>query len=62
MPDIAMCQNTDCKKRHKCYRFMAIPLPMQCYLSFLDMPCKYFMQIKGRPIKKEKGPEITPEP
>lgn len=62
MPDITMCQNTDCKKKNECYRFMAIPSSMQYYASFIEVPCKYFMHIEGRKKRNEKGPETIPEP
>lgn len=35
MPDIALCNNNDCPRRTKCYRFMAVPNPYrQSYSTF----------------------------
>lgn len=36
MPDIAMCNGTNCPHKEKCYRFTAKPSEYQTY--FLDPP------------------------
>ncbi len=49
MPDISMCMNKECKKRKKCYRFMAIPCEYQSYATFKckksTINCDHFMEI-----------------
>ena len=35
MPDISMCPNPKCRKRFRCYRFMAVPDDWQSYMSFV---------------------------
>jgi hypothetical protein len=62
MPDITMCENIDCIKKSKCYRYMAKPSSMQSYAYFMEVPCKDFVHIEGRDIRNEKGSERTPEP
>ena len=47
MPDISMCDNTQCPSKEYCYRFTAIPSKfMQSYASFTleddEMSCSYF--------------------
>jgi len=34
MPDISMCNNSDCKVKDKCYRYMAKPDYWQAYSNF----------------------------
>ncbi len=34
MPDISMCDREECPVKRICYRFMAIPDPLQTYGSF----------------------------
>jgi len=62
MCDITLCTNKDCVKKNECYRFMAIPNEFQLYNPFIEMPCKHFMHIKGRPIRNKNDPEPVSEP
>lgn len=52
MPDIAMCRNKQCKKRKKCYRFMAKPNePWQTYGDFkpdINGECEDFWKNKSK--------------
>jgi hypothetical protein len=36
MADITMCQNNDCKKKDKCFRYMAKPSEIQSYGVFAN--------------------------
>lgn len=45
MPDIAMCENNNCKRRKECYRFMAKPDQYrQAYGVFDHEHCEYFVE------------------
>lgn len=52
MPDIAMCMNSNCPSRMKCYRYMAEPNPYrQSYGDFKPFithkdRCEYFTPIR----------------
>lgn len=39
MPDISMCTNKKCEKKHQCYRYMAKPSWRQSYSAF-ENSCK----------------------
>lgn len=57
MPDISMCQNSDCPSAEKCYRFMAVPNEYWQSLSDFrpndgEIKCKYFMEIGGRRVRQ----------
>lgn len=39
MPDITMCFNADCDRKHDCYRYMARPSLYQSYSEFSE-DCK----------------------
>lgn len=49
MPDISMCQNSDCPSHRSCYRFMAIPSDYQAVARFEPeegrQQCEYFIEI-----------------
>jgi hypothetical protein len=59
MPDIAMCQYSNCPKSNECYRFRAIPDSWQSYMEFKNI-CKetnnhqWFYSIDGRPVREIK--------
>lgn len=47
MPDITMCNNTECAKRESCYRFTATPDYLQSYAKFEGgKECEYFWDNK----------------
>lgn len=38
MPDISMCKDNSCPSRKRCYRWMAVPAPIQSYMDFKCPP------------------------
>jgi hypothetical protein len=63
MPDISMCNNTDCDKHIFCYRYRAIPSEWQSWTEFRsDEEDKCFIDIKGYDLKSLKytrhGPDV----
>ena len=55
MPDITMCAEDDCPRRHKCYRYMAKPnTPWQSYFNatrkgIIDYEhCEYFIPMPNK--------------
>lgn len=61
MPDISMCRNEKCKKKFRCYRFMAIPNTVQLYAQYepIDGKCDRFWPIEGRKIRMKSKFEIS---
>lgn len=56
MPDISMCLNENCKLKHKCYRYCAIPSEhWQAYFTgnFIDGKCEYFWKIENSPLNNK---------
>jgi hypothetical protein len=55
MPDISMCQDTECPDRMKCRRFTAKPSERQNYTANLreawDTRCMLFILAPGAQIK-----------
>ena len=48
MPDIFMCDNKECPKRHKCYRYVAIPNKYeQAYRSPEALNCEHFLSVES---------------
>jgi len=63
MPDITMCLNKECPRRHECYYFMAIPSPnRQSYANLMneDGTCDSFLQIKEGMRIREVEPVNKP--
>lgn len=58
MPDISMCENTECDKHLYCYRFTAAPNPWrQAYADFKpgdDGQCENFWPVTGNTLKEVK--------
>jgi hypothetical protein len=55
MVDMALCENKQCPRRHECFRYMSIPDPYWNYFSEFDHEnCKDFIEIRDRPIVKNK--------
>lgn len=62
MPDISMCNGTNCPSKDECYRFRAVPNePWQSYFMtppIEDGRCEYFWSIAGyvrlQPIAREE--------
>ena len=46
MPDISMCKNEKCKRKNKCYRYMAKPSMYQSYGDFDEKNCVYFWEVE----------------
>jgi lipoate synthase len=57
VPDISMCEYSECPKSNECWRFKAIPNNLQSYMEFKNI-CneknnyKYLYEIDGKPIKE----------
>lgn len=52
MPDISMCNHSECPMAQACYRFKAKPSDRQCYFEPPEVPCEYFWPMEdehGRP-------------
>ncbi|WP_276978716.1 hypothetical protein [Flavobacterium filum] len=63
MPDITMCDNSECLLRATCYRYMAIPSDFrQSYSTFVpegkrnEVKCSYFMPIGFRKVRENDNP------
>ena len=58
MPDISMCNNTECPSKDKCYRFRAVMSERQSMATFLvedgEDKCLYFWPI----LKSHKLAEV----
>jgi hypothetical protein len=53
--DLALCENKKCPRRHECYRYLAIPDEWwNNYSDFDHRDCNAFIEIKDRPINKNK--------
>jgi len=52
VPDIAMCDNTECPRRQDCYRYRAVPTERrQAYCEFVGgVECPDFWPIDGRRV------------
>lgn len=50
MPDIQLCQQRTCPKRHQCYRYLALPSPhWQSYMEFTPgRQCTAFLSTRDR--------------
>jgi len=50
MVDIAMCNRSDCKDKHTCFRYLAFPSEYQDYLV-IDTPdtsnCEYYWRCRN---------------
>ena len=60
MPDISMCNNSNCKLKEDCYRFTATPNPhRQSYGGFKpkDGECNHFWENDNKTKDKEDGEE-----
>lgn len=63
MPDISMCNGTDCPHKENCYRFTAKPSEYQTY--FVEPPiedgkCDYYWGENAQSVWKTPN-DITPE-
>jgi hypothetical protein len=59
MPDLSMCNNSNCTKYSDCYRAMCIPDTWQSYIEFKNICSesnnyKYHYEIGDKPIRKEE--------
>ena len=57
MPDITMCKNESCKRKHTCYRYTATPDKYQSY-AYFDCEADendLLENVEGIYGKKEKG-------
>ena len=57
MPDIAMCLNDKCTKKHECYRYSATPGRTQDYMFFgleETYPCGEFWPLEYKEKKAKK--------
>lgn len=63
MPDISMCNGTDCPIKETCYRYTATPTPhWQAYSDFkfseqLNV-CEFFFPMKTKKVLKKKVDNI----
>ena len=56
MPDIEMCQKSECKKRESCYRYRAVPSdPHQWYSEFDPKACGSYMAIEPEGYYRVRG-------
>ena len=59
MPDITMCQNKRCKKRCKCYRYLAKAGIYQSYFLKTDENnCEHFINVKHYKDRIEKCDDV----
>ena len=58
MPDIAMCEGTDCPLRENCKRFMSEPDSYsQSYMSppYKDGKCDFYWPLKEEKLNVKRG-------
>lgn len=61
MPDIAMCNGTNCPLKETCYRFKAKPCEYQTYFMtppLEDGKCEYYWKMEEKPNLPGGHPDI----
>jgi len=56
MPDITKCNNTDCKFKESCYRFISLPSMMQSMSTFTpnELTCDYYINNQDYDTKRKE--------
>ena len=51
---VAKCTNENCKKKKRCYRYLAEPVKYQWYSNFDEKDCQFFIETLKRNLKNDR--------